>query len=147
MAMKSSLVTLMLTAAVTVVVSAQTSSGAMSPILIKRVEPEYTYESLQRRIEGTATVQLVVGLDGSVTEARVTKSIDPSGGLDGQAIFAVRRWRFLPGRVNGQPVPALISVDVPFLMPRHVPIPGAPPSTESEFLFKQGTSDSQTAGF
>ena len=38
----------------------------------------------------------------------ITRSLDPTFGLDQEAIKTVKKWRFAPGTRFGQPVPVLV---------------------------------------
>ena len=51
--------------------------------------------------------------EGFPSNIRVTRSLYP-GGLDEQAIGAVRQWRFAPGRLGGTPVDVLVTVVLDF---------------------------------
>ena len=44
---------------------------------------------------------------------RVTRSLD-RGGLDEEAIAAVREWRFTPGRIGNTPVDVLVTILMDF---------------------------------
>ena len=55
---------------------------------------------------------IVVGKDGKPYDIRVRQSLGM--GLDEKAIEAVRRWRFRPATLNGQPVATQIAVEVNF---------------------------------
>jgi TonB family protein len=52
--------------------------------------------------------------DGSVADARVTRSLDARFGLDDEAIAAAKQWRFRPGTLNGKPVPVVVSIELMF---------------------------------
>ena len=85
----------------------------MTPaMLIANRDPEYSEEARKAKYSGT--VQLLVSIDaaGLITDAMVEKSLGM--GLDEKAIEAVRRWRFKPASLNGQPVASQIDVDVLF---------------------------------
>lgn len=83
-----------------------------SPILISKVEPEYSDEARKAKYSGKVLLSVVVNERGIPTEIRV---IQPLGlGLDEKAIEAVQRWRFRPGFRNGQPVAVLATVEVNF---------------------------------
>jgi TonB family protein len=58
-------------------------------------------------------LDVVVGRDGIPAAIRVTRSLDP-GGLDVEAINAVRAWRFVPGRLGETPVDVLVRVMLDF---------------------------------
>jgi TonB family protein len=88
--------------------------GLEAPLVRERVEAKYTSTAMIERIQGTVEVDVVIGLDGSVLRARVAKSLDPRWGLDENAIFAARQWKFTPGTLNGRPVTVLARVPVDF---------------------------------
>ena len=54
--------------------------------------------------------------DGSVSNIQVVRSLDPTFGLDQQAIEAARKWKFKPGTRLGQPVPVLVSIELTFTL-------------------------------
>jgi TonB family protein len=72
------------------------------PRVLTQVKPTYTDDALERRIQGTVILELVVRTDGRPTDIRVIRSLE--AGLDLQAIIAAREWRFEPGRLGGRPV-------------------------------------------
>lgn len=88
--------------------------GLEAPLVRERVEAKYTAKAMMARIEGTVDVDVVIGLDGSVLRARVAKSLDPRWGLDENAIFAARQWKFTPGTLNGRPVTVIARVPIDF---------------------------------
>jgi protein TonB len=77
------------------------------------VKPSYTNDALLRRIQGSVFLELIVRRDGHPTDLRVIRSLD-AGGLDQQAVEAVRQWRFNPGRLAGTPVDVLVTVVLDF---------------------------------
>jgi protein TonB len=88
--------------------------GAVTaPRLISQVKPRYTSNALDRRIQGSVWLELIVTREGRVGEVRVARSLDP-GGLDEQAINAVRQWQFEPGRLAGTPADVLVTVVMDF---------------------------------
>jgi TonB family protein len=87
--------------------------GAVSaPRLIKDVKPRYTDEALQNGIQGTVVMEAIVATDGRPSQIRVVRSLDP--GLDEQAVAAVAKWRFEPGRLGGEPVNVLVTIMLDF---------------------------------
>lgn len=81
------------------------------PSVIKDVKPRYPYEALTSRVEGTVQVAATIGTDGTVTDARVVRSIPV---LDAAAIEAVRQWKFTP-----IPAPKTVTIEMSFnLAPR-----------------------------
>ena len=75
------------------------------------VRPVYPDEALQARITGVVILEAIIGVDGSVTDAKVLQSIPI---LDAAAVDAVKQWRFEPTHLNGVPVPVLMTVTVSF---------------------------------
>jgi protein TonB len=88
--------------------------GVTLPIPIVRASPKYTVEAMRARIQGLVMIECVVLPDGTVGDARVTRSLDRIFGLDEEAIAAARRWRFRPGLLNGRPVPVMVTIELTF---------------------------------
>ena len=63
--------------------------------------PRFPPEALRSGTSGEVQVEFTVGVDGSVTGARVVRA-DPPRVFDREAVAAVRRWRF-------EPVPAPVT--------------------------------------
>ena len=91
-------------------------SGIVSPAVITEVKPAYTAEAMRAKIQGTVWIEAVVMPDGSVGNVQITRSLDPTFGLDQEAIKAVKRWRFRPGTRSGQPVPVLVEIELTFTL-------------------------------
>lgn len=86
--------------------------GAISPpAKVHHVAPAYPAVARMSRVQGLVIVEATIGADGAVTDARVLKSVPL---LDAAAIDAVRQWRFTPTRLNGVPVPVVMTVTVEF---------------------------------
>ena len=88
--------------------------GVTMPTLIERVSPKYTAEAMRARIQGSAWVECVVQIDGSVGDARIIRSLVRRFGLDDEALAAARRWRFRPGTLQGKPVPVIVTIELSF---------------------------------
>ena len=72
-------------------------------------------EALWRRrlnIEGEVELEIVVRSNGTVGEVKVLRGL--RGGLNEQAIAAVKQWRFAPARMKGTPVDVVVEVGVEF---------------------------------
>jgi TonB family protein len=87
------------------------------PRLIYRVEPQYTEDARDKKIEGTVVLTLIVDHEGLPQNIRVKRSLYPS--LDQSAIEAARKMRFAPAMKDGQPASVVISVEFDFsVVPR-----------------------------
>jgi TonB family protein len=82
------------------------------PSILYKVEPEYTVEAREAKIEGAVRLQVEITPQGTAENIRVTQSIDP--GLDDNAITAVRSWRFKPGKRDGEAVTVAAVIEVNF---------------------------------
>lgn len=88
-------------------------NGVTAPTLLSQVRPNYTSEAMQRKIQGTVVLEMIVGADGSPYDVRVVRSLDPHG-LDEEAIRAAQRWRFNPGRFGETPVDVMVVLVIDF---------------------------------
>jgi TonB family protein len=91
------------------------------------VPPEYPPSAAAAGLEGTVGIELIIGREGRVADARVVKSVS---GLDDAALAAVRQWEFEPSVVDGRAVPVIHTVTVPFTAPprpKPQPLPEASP--------------------
>jgi TonB family protein len=91
-------------------------NGVTIPRLIKNVRPQYTAEAMRAKIQGSVLVECVVNTDGTVSDARVIRSLDATFGLDQEAIKAAKQWLFAPGTRNGEPVPVMVSIELTFTL-------------------------------
>jgi protein TonB len=83
-----------------------------APVAITRIEPQYTELARKARIEGIVIIEAIIDRNGNVTDARILKPLPL--GLDQSALDAVKRWKFSPGTLGGQPVPVIYNLTVNF---------------------------------
>jgi len=79
-----------------------------------QVVPEYPEDARQAGVQGTVVLDVVVNAEGKVTQV---KAVSGPEALTPAACEAVRRWRYDPYRVNGQPAPVDTTVAVDFRLP------------------------------
>ena len=91
-------------------------NGVSLPQLIREVKPAYTSDAMRAKIQGTVLLECVVEPDGAVTNIQVLRSLDPTFGLDQEAVKAARQWKFRPGMRLGQPVPVVITIELTFTL-------------------------------
>ena len=83
------------------------------PRRLVNVAPVYPPIAQQARVEGEVEIEAVIGEDGRVREARVTRG-KPL--LNDAALAAVRQWTFTPTTLNGEPVAVVMTVTVVFTL-------------------------------
>ena len=85
------------------------------PIPIKTVYPQYPEFVKKKCIEGTVIIQAEILEDGTVGAVEIIKSIHPGpGGLDEEAIKAIKQWKFIPAKNKGKPVAVWITIPIEF---------------------------------
>jgi protein TonB len=84
------------------------------PSIIREVKPGYTSAAMRAKIVGQVEMEVVVGTDGTVVAARITKGLDAEYGLDNAALMAARYWLFKPGTREGVPVPLKVGLVLEF---------------------------------
>ena len=77
--------------------SAATTAAASTPTLraVSTPAPRYPADALRAGTSGEVLMEITVGTDGSVTNARVLRS-QPARIFDREAMNAVRRWKYEP---------------------------------------------------
>ena len=81
------------------------------PVKVRDARPNYPSAALAANVEGAVVLDLHIGVDGSVLDASVLRSIPL---LDDAAIEAVRQWRYAPTLLNGAPVEVMVTVTINF---------------------------------
>jgi protein TonB len=84
-----------------------------TPTKVKNVDPIYPQIAQSARVQGVVIIEATIGVDGSVTDAKV---IRPVPLLDQAALDAVRQWKFSPTTLNGVAVPVIMTVTVNFTL-------------------------------
>jgi len=86
--------------------------GVSQPILITKIEPEYSEEARKAKWQGTVQLSIVIDENGHPRDPKVTKALGL--GLDQKAIEAVEKWLFKPGMKDGKPVAVYATIEVTF---------------------------------
>ena len=84
-----------------------------APKRTKSVPPHYPPEAQAIGMRGIVILELVVGPDGKVVSARVTRSVPP---FDDAALTAAREWEYEITKVEGKPVSVILTVPIEFKM-------------------------------
>ena len=91
-------------------------NGVALPQVVKQVQPRYTSEAMQNRIEGDVELAAIVLDDGKVGDVSVSRSLDSMYGLDEEAVKAMKQWEFKPGMKDDKPVAVRIHVQMRFAL-------------------------------
>jgi TonB family protein len=91
-------------------------NGVSIPRVLREVKPTYTAEAMRAKVQGSVFLECVILPDGSVGRVEVVKSLDPTFGLDQEAVKAARQWRFAPGTRFGEPVAVLVTIALDFTL-------------------------------
>lgn len=109
--------------------------GATAPVLLERVDPVYPEAARTAVIGGTVGLELTIGVDGVVTDAKVVRSA--GFGLDEAALAAAKRFKFRPATKDGKPIASTVLFDQQFTIRPHLtaeataepaPVVEAPPA-------------------
>jgi protein TonB len=88
--------------------------GVVLPVVVTRVNPDYTPEAKAAGIQGSVVLDVVVLVDGSVGDVSVTRSLD--SGLDRESVAAAKQWRFTPGTKDGERVAVRVQLEMSFTL-------------------------------
>jgi protein TonB len=76
-------------------------------------DPQYTDEAREAKLQGTVTLQVLVGADGHASQIRIVKGIGL--GLDERALQSIRGWKFVPAHdAARRAVAAWVTVEAVF---------------------------------
>ena len=87
-------------------------SGITPPRIRKQVDPGYTEEALQKKIQGEVILEVIILKTGKVGLVRVLNGL--SAGLNEQAVECVRQWLFEPAKFKKQPIDLVAEITVEF---------------------------------
>jgi TonB family protein len=82
-----------------------------TPRKITDAAPVMPDTARQAGVTGIVILEITIGTDGAVRDAKVLRSIPL---LDAAAVDAVRQWRYEPTLLQGTPVPVIMTVTVNF---------------------------------
>jgi TonB family protein len=85
-------------------------NGVSSPRLVYQLEPQYSEEAREAKLQGSVVLAIEVGADGFVRDVQLRRGLGL--GLDENAMDAIRHWQFSPALKDGQPVPVAATVEV-----------------------------------
>ncbi|HEX7173660.1 MAG TPA: TonB family protein [Pyrinomonadaceae bacterium] len=90
------------------------SAGVLNGKAVSKPAPSYPKEAKEAGVSGLVTVQVTIDEEGAVA---VAEAVGGHTLLHAAAVEAVRRWRFSPTRLSGQPVKVTGVVILNFVLP------------------------------
>lgn len=88
-------------------------SGIDAPRRVTDAVPIYPALARSAGVHGVVIIEAVIDAQGDVVSTKVLRSIPL---LDQAAVDAVRQWKYTPARLNGQPIPVVMTVTVNFTL-------------------------------
>jgi TonB family protein len=91
----------------------QIGGGVSAPVLLYKVDPEFSEEARRAKYQGVCIVSIIVDVHGNPQNPRVVRPLGM--GLDEKAIEAVMKDKFKPAMKDGKtPVPVQMNVEIDF---------------------------------
>jgi protein TonB len=87
------------------------------PAAIQKVDPAYTKQALEAKLEGFVALSFTVRADGFADNIAVIRSLGL--GLDQRAVECLEQWRFKPATRDDEPVPVRVTIEINFRLPRN----------------------------
>jgi protein TonB len=83
-------------------------------VAVNKIEPNYTDVARKAHVSGIVIVEAIIDEHGNVDHVKVIKGLPM--GLSEEAVTAVKKWKFRPGTLNGEPVPVIFNLTVNFTL-------------------------------
>jgi protein TonB len=91
--------------------------GVEPPVFIKRVPPSYPERAIKIKLQGYVILEAILRKDGSVDDIKVLRGLGKGKfGFEDEAIQALKKWSFLPGKVSGRPADVRMTLKIDFVL-------------------------------
>ncbi|MGH9546429.1 MAG: TonB family protein [Terriglobales bacterium] len=91
------------------------SQGVSGGVLLHKVQPVYPPEARRMHMEGSVVIDAMVTAQGQVDNLQL---VSGNPVLASAAMDAVRRWRYSPYLLNGNPIPKQTRITISFIAPQ-----------------------------
>jgi protein TonB len=83
------------------------------PVPVRMAAPEYPEKLRRDGVAGIVVIKCTIDETGSVVDPTIEKSSNPD--FDQSALDAVKKWKFKPARMDGNPVAKKVSIPIKFV--------------------------------
>lgn len=91
--------------------------GVEPPIFTHKESPSYPAKAVKVKITGYVILEAILRKDGSVDDIQVLKGLGKGKfGFEEEAMNALKKWQFLPGKVNGKPADVRMTLKIDFVL-------------------------------
>jgi protein TonB len=95
--------------------------GVEPPVFTAKVVPQYPRLGMQVKVEGYVILEAILRKDGHIDDIKVLRPLAKGKlGFEEEAIKALKKWKFLPGKVNERPADVRMTLKVDFQLARGV---------------------------
>ena len=91
------------------------SQGVSQGLLLKKAQPAYPASAMRMHVEGAVQLMATVAKNGDVSAVKI---LSGDASLAHAAADAVKRWKYKPYLLNGEPVEIQTQVTVNFKLPK-----------------------------
>ena len=91
--------------------------GLVPPKFTKRFSPKYPDEAVKIKLQGYVILEAILRKDGEIDRIQVVRGLSEGKfGFEREAINALKRWEFLPGKLHGEPVDVRMTIKIDFIL-------------------------------
>lgn len=91
--------------------------GVEAPIFTHREKPEYPERAAKIKLQGYVILEAILRKDGGIEDIKVLRTLGKGKfGFEDSAMDALKKWKFLPGKVNGQPADVRMTLKIDFIL-------------------------------
>lgn len=91
--------------------------GVEPPVFTKKVSPKYPDRAVKIKLQGYVILEAILRKDGTVDDIKVLRGLGKGKfGFEEEAMKALQRWQFLPGKVSGRPADVRMTLKIDFVL-------------------------------
>jgi len=93
--------------------------GLQAPVFTQRVQPVYPTWGIKTKTQGYVLLEAVLRSDGSIDNIKVLRGLARGKfGFEDEAMKALKRWQFEPGKLKDKPVDVRMTLKIDFTLSR-----------------------------